>query len=92
MKLLTTSRNSLRLKIVILNDLKKRVKKKRRFEKLPLRLNLNKEEVALFAVNRHRFPGVDVVAGLNRYYPFGEKLVHTIGYVARIDDDDVKQP
>ena len=64
---------------------KKAVKKKRRFENIPLRLNLNKEEVALFAVNRHRFPGVDVVAGLNRYYPLGEKLVHTIGYVARID-------
>lgn len=70
---------------------KKAVKKKRRFENIPLRLNLNKEEVALFAVNRHRFPGVDVVAGLNRYYPLGEKLVHTIGYVARIDDDDVKR-
>lgn len=70
---------------------KKAVKKKRRFENVPLRLNLNKEEVALFAVNRHRFPGVDVVAGLNRYYPLAEKLVHTIGYVARIDEDDVKQ-
>lgn len=70
---------------------KKALKNKRRFDNIPLRLNLNKEEVALFAVNRHRFPGVDVVAGLNRYYPLGEKLVHTIGYVARIDDDDVKQ-
>ncbi len=65
--------------------------KKRRFENIPLRLNLKKEEVALFAVNRHRFPGVDVIAGLSRYYPLGEKLVHTIGYVARIDKDDVKQ-
>ena len=35
---------------------KKSLKKKRRFENVPLRLNLNKEEVALFAVNRHRFP------------------------------------
>jgi penicillin-binding protein 2 len=70
---------------------KKLRKKKRRFENVPLRLNLNDEEVALFAVNRHRFPGVDVVAGLNRYYPLSDELVHTIGYVARIDEDDVKQ-
>lgn len=69
---------------------KKSLKKKRRFENVPLRLNLNKEEVALFAVNRHRFPGVDIVAGLNRYYPYAEKLVHTIGYVARIDENDIK--
>jgi penicillin-binding protein 2 len=69
---------------------KKSLKKKRRFENVALRLNLNDEEVALFAVNRHRFPGVDVVAGLNRYYPLGADLVHTIGYVARIDEDDVK--
>jgi penicillin-binding protein 2 len=69
---------------------KKALKKKRRFENVALRLNLNEEEVALFAVNRHRFPGVDVVAGLNRYYPLGEELVHTIGYVARIDEEDMK--
>ncbi len=83
-------------KIVLIEDsdidrFNKARKKKRRFENIPLRLNLNKEEVALFAVNRHRFPGVDVVAGLNRHYPLGEKLVHAIGYVARIDGDDVKQ-
>jgi len=70
---------------------KKSLKKKRRFENVALRLNLNEEEVALFAVNRHRFSGVDVVAGLNRYYPLGAELVHAIGYVARIDENDVKQ-
>jgi penicillin-binding protein 2 len=74
-----------------INRFKKSLKKKRRFENVALRLNLNEEEVALFAVNRHRFAGVDVVAGLNRFYPLAEELVHTIGYVARIDEDDVKQ-
>jgi penicillin-binding protein 2 len=74
-----------------INRFKKSLKKKRRFENVALRLNLNEEEVALFAVNRHRFSGVDVVAGLNRYYPLGEELVHAIGYVARIDENDVKQ-
>ena len=70
---------------------RKALDKKRRFEDVPIRFNLNEEEVALFSVNRHRFKGVDVVAGLNRYYPLGDELVHTIGYVARIDEDDIKQ-
>ncbi|MCZ6804515.1 MAG: penicillin-binding protein 2 [Proteobacteria bacterium] len=70
---------------------KKSLKRKRRFENVPLRLNLNEEEVALFSVNRHRFPGVDVITGLNRYYPLAEELVHAIGYVARIDENDIKQ-
>ena len=82
--------------IIPINDkdierFKKALKKKRRFENVALRFNLNEEEVALFAVNRHRFPGVDVVAGLNRYYPLGKDLVHTIGYVARIDEEDIKR-
>ncbi|MCG8378627.1 MAG: penicillin-binding protein 2 [Proteobacteria bacterium] len=65
--------------------------KKRRFESIPLRLNLDQKEVAIFSVNRHRFSGVDVVAGLNRFYPLAEELVHTIGYVGRIDEEDIKQ-
>lgn len=81
--------------IIEINDddiarFKKSLKKQRRFESIPLRFNLNEEEVALFSVNRHRFAGVDVVAGLNRYYPFADKMVHAIGYVARIDEDDIK--
>lgn len=81
--------------IIEINDdditrFKKSLKKQRRFESIPLRFNLNEEEVALFSVNRHRFTGVDVVAGLNRYYPFADEMVHAIGYVARIDEDDIK--
>ncbi len=74
-----------------INSFKKALKKQRRFERLPLRFNLDEEEVASFSVNRHRFPGVDVVAGLNRYYPFADELVHTLGYVARIDEDDMSK-
>lgn len=61
----------------------------RRFEGVPLRFNLSEEEVAQFAVNRHRFPGVDIVAGLARYYPFGAMTAPVLGYVSRIDEDDL---
>lgn len=64
--------------------------KKRRFESIPLRLNLNDEEVARFSVNRHLFQGVDVVAGLSRYYPIPVNLAHVVGYVGRIDKDELE--
>ena len=58
--------------------------RKRRFEKVPLRLRLDDREVARFSVNRHRFPGVDIGARLTRNYPFGTLGVHLVGYVGRI--------
>ncbi|MDE0460052.1 MAG: penicillin-binding protein 2 [Chromatiales bacterium] len=61
------------------------VARKPRFEKIPLRLRLDDQEVARFAVNRHRFPGVDIDARLTRNYPHGELGVHLVGYVGRID-------
>ena len=64
--------------------------KKRRFERLPLRTDLNENEVALFSVNRHLFSSIDVVEGFNRHYPQGEEFVHSIGYVARIDENGLK--
>ena len=59
--------------------------RKRRFERVPLRLRLEDREVARFSVNRHRFPGVDVGARLIRHYPLGELGVHLVGYVGRIN-------
>lgn len=64
---------------------------KRRFEPLPLRLRLNEAEVAKFAINRHRFPGVEVQAGLIRHYPHGELMAHAVGYVGRIDEEELSR-
>ncbi|MFN2309580.1 MAG: penicillin-binding protein 2 [Gammaproteobacteria bacterium] len=61
-----------------------------RFEGVPLRFHLSDEEVASFAVNRHRFPGVDVQAGLARHYPIGAHGAHVVGYVGRINEDDLQ--
>ena len=60
------------------------------FESLPLRTRLSDEEVARFAVNRYRFPGVEIKARLFRQYPFGELASHVIGYIGRINDRDVE--
>ena len=55
------------------------------FESIPLKTRLDEREVAVFSVNRHRFPGVDIHSRLVREYPFGEALAHVVGYVGRID-------
>jgi penicillin-binding protein 2 len=65
--------------------------RQRPFEGVPLRFNLNDVEVARFAVNRHRFPGVDIQARLTRYYPLGPTTAHVLGYVGRIDEDDLRR-
>ena len=59
------------------------------FESLPIRTKLTDEEVARFAVNRYRFPGIEVKARLFRNYPFGAIASHAIGYIGRITDRDL---
>ena len=61
----------------------------RAFESISLRTRLSEEEVARLAVNRHRFPGMDVVARLSRYYPQGSSAAHAIGYVGRISEKEL---
>ena len=64
--------------------------KKRRFERVALKENLTEKEVALFSVNRHLFSSVDVVESFYRNYPLGKDLAHSIGYVSRIDENDLE--
>jgi len=55
------------------------------FESLPIRTRLTDEEVARFAAQRFRFPGVEIKARLFRNYPYGELASHVIGYIGRIN-------
>jgi len=83
-------------KLVMLNkeDLKRfhrGLKRKRRFEGVPLRFRLNDEEVAKISVNQYRLPGVEINAALSRDYPLGQLASHTIGYVSRINERELKK-
>jgi penicillin-binding protein 2 len=64
---------------------KKLMEESKNFESIPLRTRLNDDEVAKFAAQRYRFPGVDIKARLFRNYPFGELASHVIGYIGRIN-------
>ena len=63
----------------------------KRFESLPIRTRLSDVEVARFAANRYRFPGVEIKARLFRQYPKGESASHVVGYIGRINDKDLEQ-
>lgn len=71
-----------------LDAFQKQLKQSRRFENVPLKLHLTEDEIDRFAVNRWRFPGVDVVPYLTRRYPYRGLFAHLVGYVGRIDVDD----
>jgi penicillin-binding protein 2 len=55
------------------------------FESVPIRTRLSDEEVARFAAQRYRFPGVEIRARLFRNYPYNELASHVIGYIGRIN-------
>ncbi|OOG46214.1 penicillin-binding protein 2 [Polaromonas sp. A23] len=64
---------------------KKLREESRTFESLPIRTRLTDQEVARFAAQRFRFPGVDIKARLFRSYPHGELASHVVGYIGRIN-------
>ncbi len=63
----------------------------RSFRPITLKMRLSDEEMAAFAVNRWRFPGVELEPYLTRHYPYGDLFAHVIGYVGRIDEKDLEQ-
>ncbi len=63
----------------------------RSFLPVTLRLKITDEEAARFAVDRWKYPGVELVPYLTRRYPYGDLFGHVIGYVGRIDKRDLEK-
>ncbi|MBD3898604.1 penicillin-binding protein 2 [Halomonas sp. ML-15] len=61
----------------------------RPFQPALLMSDLEEEQIAHLALNRHRLPGVEVEAQLLRYYPDAEMLSHALGYVGRINAEEL---
>jgi penicillin-binding protein 2 len=70
---------------------KKLLEESKRFDSLPIRTRLSDEEIARFAANRYRFPGVDVKARLFRHYPQGDFFSHVVGHIGRINQREVDE-
>ncbi|MFP6862398.1 penicillin-binding protein 2 [Pseudomonas sp.] len=70
----------------------RRVRQGRRpFEPVPVLFELTEEQIARVAINQFRLPGVEVVAQLVRHYPLGEHFAHSVGYVGRINEKELKE-
>lgn len=70
---------------------KKLMRESKRFKSLPIRNRLTDVEIASFAANRYRFPGVEIKAQVFRQYPEKETVSHVVGYISRINDRDLEQ-
>lgn len=62
-----------------------------RFKPVTLKLRLTDEEIANFAIQRPRFPGVDFQPRLVRHYPYGAAVAHAVGYVGALSTDDLQR-
>jgi penicillin-binding protein 2 len=63
--------------------------RQRPFQPALLMSDLNEDQIARLAVNRHLLPGVEVEAQLLRYYPDAEVMAHALGYVGRINAEEM---
>lgn len=61
------------------------------FKPVTLKFRLSDEEIANFAIQRPRFPGVDFRPRLVRHYPHGELFAHAVGYVGALDTGDMQR-
>jgi len=62
-----------------------------RFKPVALNLRMNDEQIARFAIQRPRFPGVDFQPRLVRHYPNGETIAHAVGYVGAMSTSDLQR-
>jgi penicillin-binding protein 2 len=72
------------------NAIHRTVQSHKVYESVPIKLQMDEEEMARFAVHRFQFSGVDIHPRLARHYPLKEVGVHAIGYVSAINDEDLK--
>ncbi|NDD13690.1 MAG: penicillin-binding protein 2, partial [Betaproteobacteria bacterium] len=69
---------------------KKLREESKNIDSIPIRTRLTDTEVAKFAAQRFRFPGVEIKARLFRNYPWGDLASHVIGYIGRINTTEKK--
>ncbi|ADD79654.1 penicillin-binding protein 2 [Candidatus Riesia pediculicola] len=64
-------------------------RRSRKFTSIPIKRMLNEQQIFCFLVNQHQFPGVKISKHYFRYYPYGQVLTHSIGYVSGINEKDL---
>ncbi len=70
---------------------KELIQRSQRFKPVTLKFRLSDEEIANFAIQRPRFPGVDFQPRLVRHYPYGDLFAHAVGYVGALNTADMER-
>ena len=73
-----------------IEEFHKSLKQHRRYEPVPLKMKLTQEQVAKFYLNQYLFPGVIISARLMRYYSLGKAMANVLGFVGRINEQDLE--
>ncbi|MBZ3672536.1 hypothetical protein JT305_14995 [Salmonella enterica subsp. enterica serovar Senftenberg] len=71
-------------------DFRHALKSSSRYRPVVLKNALTDVEIARFAVNQFHFNGVTINSYQDRQYPYGAELAHVLGYVSKINDNDLK--
>lgn len=90
-KMLTNIQNIIELSQEEISTFKKMLKQHRPFDPIPLKIEMSEKSIAQFAVNKYKYPGVDVSARLIRYYPYYNAFSHVLGYVAQISPKELNE-
>lgn len=72
-----------------IDDFYQRLYQPRRFPQITFFDNLSEEQVARFASVQHQYPGINIEGRLQRFYPHRDLFTHVLGYVGRINQQDV---
>lgn len=71
-----------------ISDFKKNNFHSKSFKPVTIRTQLSQKDVAVFTAHRQNFKGFLIVAGVQRYYRFGDAFTHVLGYIAKINNKD----
>ncbi|KLN64855.1 penicillin-binding protein 2 [Vibrio sp. VPAP30] len=63
----------------------------KRFKPVMVKNGLTEQEIAKFSVHQYELPGFSIDVDMKRDYPYGEILTHVLGYVAHMNDRDIRQ-
>ncbi len=63
----------------------------RRFQQITVIRDITRDQLAMLETHKLELPGVHVVAGSHRYYPFGKSAAHLIGYMNEITAEELKK-
>ncbi|MDR1025976.1 MAG: penicillin-binding protein 2 [Lactobacillus sp.] len=83
-------------KIMPLSDeeierIKKDLKKNKSFVPIKIKEKLTWEEISKILLKAPDLPGIIIDEGLNRFYPHGDMMAHVLGYVAAVNEEDLKK-